>query len=74
MSNNPWKYLGLISQVGMTIVIAILISTVLGVYLDGLLGTTIIFTFLFIFLGAASGLWAAYQLLMKISIDDLDQK
>jgi F0F1-type ATP synthase assembly protein I len=54
-------------------VFAVLIGTAIGLYLDRKLGTKIIFTLIFIFVGAASGLWSAYQQIMKISIDELDK-
>lgn len=71
--DSAWKYLGLVTQIGLTMVFAVLIGTAIGLYLDRKLGTKIIFTLIFIFVGAASGLWSAYQQIMKISIDELDK-
>ena len=68
-----WKYLSLITQIGMTIVVAVAIGTLIGLYLDKVLGTKIIFTLIFIFIGAASGIWSSYQQITKISIDELDK-
>ncbi|NLM39701.1 MAG: AtpZ/AtpI family protein [Firmicutes bacterium] len=68
-----WKYLSLITQIGMTIVVAVAIGTLIGLYLDKVLGTKIIFTLIFIFIGAASGIWSSYQQITRISIDELDK-
>jgi len=68
-----WKYLSLITQIGMTIVFAVAIGTLIGLYLDKVLGTKIIFTLIFIFIGAASGIWSSYQQITRISIDELDK-
>ncbi|NMB38303.1 MAG: AtpZ/AtpI family protein [Firmicutes bacterium] len=73
MSQNPWKYLGLFTQIALTIILSVAICTLIGLYLDKLFGTTIILTLIFIFLGVASGLWTAYQILIKISLDDWDK-
>lgn len=73
MGQNPWKYLNLFTQLALTIIFSVLICTLIGLYLDRVLGTKIILTLIFIFLGLASGLWSAYQILIKISVDDLDK-
>lgn len=73
MSRNPWKFLGLFTQIALTIILSVAICTLIGLYLDRLFGTTIILTLIFIFLGVASGLWTAYQILIKISLDDMDK-
>lgn len=73
VKRNSWKYLGLISHIGLTIVFSVLIGAALGYYLDGLLGTRVVFTLLLIVVGSASGMWNAYNLLIKISVDDLDK-
>jgi len=73
MSQNPWKYLGLFTQIALTIILSVAICTLIGLYLDKFFGTTIILTLIFIFLGVASGLWTAYQILIKISLDDWDK-
>lgn len=70
---NSWKYLGLITQVGLTIVVSVIVCAFLGVFLDNLLGTKVLFTLLLIFLGLASGLYSSYRMLMKISLDDMDK-
>lgn len=73
MKKSPWNFLGLFTQVALTIFFTVLISTAFGAYLDRVLGTKVIFLFIFVFLGAASGLWVGYQILIKISVDDLDK-
>ncbi len=68
-----WKYLSLVTQIGLTIAFAVAIGTLIGLYLDKILETKIIFTLIFIFIGAASGIWSSYQQITKISIDELDK-
>lgn len=67
------KYLGLITQIGLNIVVSVLLGAVIGVFLDNRLGTQVIFTLLFILLGGAAGLYSSYRMLIKISMDDLDK-
>jgi F0F1-type ATP synthase assembly protein I len=71
--NSAWKYLGLVTQIGLTIFFAVLIGVLLGLYMDRVLGTRIIFTLLFIFVGAAAGIWSSYQQITKLSPDELDK-
>lgn len=71
--NSAWKYLGLVTQIGLTIVFAALIGALIGLFLDGKLGTKIIFTLLFILVGAAAGVWSAYQQIIKLDLDEMDQ-
>lgn len=70
---TAWKYLGLVTQIGLTIVFAVVIGTLIGLYLDRVLNTRIVFTLIFIFVGAASGIWSSYQQITKLSIDELDK-
>lgn len=73
MGLNPWRYLGLFTQIALTIVFAIAICTLIGLYLDRLFGKSMIFTLVFLFIGIAAGLWTTYQILIKISMDDMDK-
>ena len=70
---SAWKYLGLVTQIGLNIFFAVLIGVLLGLYMDRVLGTRIIFTLLFIFVGAAAGIWSSYQQITKLSPDELDK-
>ena len=67
------KYLGLITQIGLTVAITVLITTAIGVYLDRRFHTTAVFTLVFIAIGSVSGIWSAYKLVQKISSDDLER-
>jgi F0F1-type ATP synthase assembly protein I len=58
------RLLGLVGQVGLTVVVLILIGLVAGQWIDGRLNTSPAFTLFFIFLGMAAGLWGAYRLTM----------
>lgn len=72
MGSNPWQYLALITQIGLTMVISILVGAVMGTYLDRFLGTTAVFTLLFIVLGAVSGFYSVYRLILSMSREDSD--
>ena len=52
---NPYRMLAVLSTVGLTIVIAIMIGLYLGFQLDTLLGTSPWFTALFFLLGVFAG-------------------
>jgi predicted F0F1-ATPase subunit len=67
------KFLGLITQIGITVVITVLITTAIGVYLDRRFKTNAIFTLVFIVIGSVSGIWSAYKLIQEISSDDLER-
>ncbi|NLJ73986.1 MAG: AtpZ/AtpI family protein [Firmicutes bacterium] len=67
------KFLGLITQIGITVVITVLITTTIGVYLDRRFKTNAIFTLVFIVIGSVSGIWSAYKLIQEISSDDLER-
>lgn len=67
MGRNTLKYLSLVSQLGLTIVIAVVLGGFAGFHVDRWLGVSAIFTLLGILLGAAGGMWAAYQLVVSMN-------
>ncbi len=59
------EHLGLIIQMGLTIVVAILLGFFGGQWLDGRLETGMVFTFVGLALGVASGFRSAYELVRR---------
>jgi len=57
------EYLGLITQLGLVIVIAITIGVFTGVFLDNLIKSGFTFTIIFSVFGIIGGFTAAYQLI-----------
>lgn len=68
------KYLSLISQVGLTIVLMVFLFTIFGVYLDRWLNTKALFTLVFVLLGCFSALWSAIKLILKTLPKDSEPK
>ena len=64
-SKNFFYYLGLVSQVGFTMVLSILIFLLIGVFLDRKIGSKGIIIFLFSLLGIGAGFFSCYRLLTK---------
>ncbi len=54
-------YLGLISQVGLTIIITLIIAIFIGRYLDEKFNLNGVFTILFIFIGIGAGFYSVYK-------------
>lgn len=71
---ESFKFLGLISQVGLSILFSVSIFTILGVYLDRWLKTKGLFTIFFLLIGCFSSLWSAYQLIIKSLPKDSEPK
>ncbi len=68
------KYVALITQVGLTILITVFFFTVLGVYLDRWLNTKAIFTVVFVIVGCFSGLYVGVQLVQSALPNDSERK
>ncbi len=58
------RLLGLVGQVGVTIVVFILIGLVVGQWIDSRLNTSPTFTLFFILLGVGGGAWSVARLVM----------
>jgi F0F1-type ATP synthase assembly protein I len=68
MAKNPGEILrtvGALSTVGLSFVLAIVIGTAFGWWLDGQLGTSPWLFFLFFFLGLAAGILNVYRITSK---------
>ena len=68
------KYLALVTQVGLTLLISVSIFTISGVYLDRLLGTKGILTLLFVLVGCFAAIWAAIKLILNTLPKDSEPK
>ncbi|HHT90296.1 MAG: AtpZ/AtpI family protein [Bacillota bacterium] len=68
------RYLTLLTQLGLTIVIVVFFFTILGVYLDRWLGTGAVFTLIFVLLGCFSALWAGIKLILSTLPKDSEPK
>ncbi len=68
------KYLALVTQIGLTLLICVSFFTILGVYLDRWLGTRAIFSLLFVLLGSVAAIWAAIKLILDTLPKDSEPK
>ncbi|MFH1848348.1 MAG: AtpZ/AtpI family protein [Candidatus Omnitrophota bacterium] len=62
---NIFYYLQLITQIGLTIVIPIILGILAGVYMDKRLGLKGIFTVAFLLIGIAGGFYSAYKQILQ---------
>jgi len=60
------RYLGLVTQVGLTMLLWIGAGFVVGFFLDRKLATQGLFLVIFIVLGVLGGFWSVYRLIMKM--------
>ena len=61
MSRPIFYYFGLLTQIGLTIIITLVIAVFIGQYLDKKFSLNGIFTILFIFIGIAAGFLSVYK-------------
>jgi F0F1-type ATP synthase assembly protein I len=61
-NKNPLALIGLVSQLGLSMVIPILICTFVGVFLDNLTGLSPLFLLIFIVLGVGAAFRNLFQL------------
>ena len=66
-NKNTLLYLGLISQIGFSIITPILLGVIIGQFLDKKLGKNGIFSIIFVILGAISGFFYLIKLSTKSS-------
>jgi len=64
VKNSLLYYFGLITQIGLTVIICILLSLLIGRWLDARFGFKGTFTVLFIFIGIPAGFVSAYKQIM----------
>jgi len=58
-------YLGLVTQVGLSIIFSILIGFLIGLFLDRFFKTRGIFLVLFLIIGVAGGFYNAYKQILR---------
>jgi len=63
MDRTFFYYLGLITQLGVTITVSVLVGLAIGLFLDKKLGLNGPFTILFLIFGIIGGFKAAYELI-----------
>ncbi len=63
--SNLAYYLGLITQIGLTIIFSILAGLFIGLALDRFFNTKGIFLILFLLMGIAGGFYNAYKQILK---------
>ena len=59
------EHLGLVSQIGLTMVAAIAIGLAIGYYLDLWTGSRWLWKLIFLPTGVLSGFWATYKLILQ---------
>jgi len=62
---QDWRPLALVTQLGLTVVVSLVLSLLLGLWLDNLLGTKPILTLLFSLIGVAAGTVGVYRLVAQ---------
>ena len=68
-SKNTLKYVGLVTEIGLIIVLCVAGGLLLGVWLDKKLGTRALFTVLLLFLGLGSAFLNIYRMLISSNKD-----
>lgn len=66
-SLRAWEALGIVTQFGVTCAVAVWLGFLLGSWLDGLLGTGIIFSLILALGGMISAVTGTYQLLKAMA-------
>lgn len=65
MDKSFFYYLGLIMQLGVTVVVSVLVGLGIGLFIDSKLGLNGPFTIIFLIIGIIGGFKAAYELIIK---------
>ncbi len=71
--NSIFKYLSLVSEIGLIIGVTAIGGVVLGIWVDGKLGTTGVFTILFLLFGLSGGITAVYRRIKELE-DEGDKR
>jgi len=65
MDKNFFYYLGLVTQLGITIIVSVLVGLGIGLFIDNKLNMKGPFTITFLVIGIIGGFKAAYELIIK---------
>lgn len=63
--NDTAYYLALITQLGLTIIVSILVSLFIGMFLDRVFNIKGVFLVLFLVIGVSGGFYNAYKQILK---------
>lgn len=63
--DNFFYYFSLVTQLGLTIIITILVGLGIGIFLDKIFNIKGIFTIIFLLIGIAAGFMNAYKAIMR---------
>jgi F0F1-type ATP synthase assembly protein I len=66
-SLRAWEALGIVTQFGVTCAVAVWLGFLLGSWLDGLLGTEVLFSLILALGGMISAVTGTYQLLKAMA-------
>lgn len=64
---SPYYYLGLVTGLGVTMIVCVMLGLVFGLYLDSRFSTSPWFAFSFVVLGMVAGGWTVYRMIMEDS-------
>ena len=70
--SSPWRALGGLATVGITLVVATALATVGGYFLDRWLGTKPLFTLIGLGVGIASGFREFFRAIKRLEREDRD--
>jgi ATP synthase protein I len=71
---SPWRALGGLATVGITLVVATALATVGGYFLDGWLGTKPVFTLIGLGVGIASGFREFFRAIRRLEREERDER
>ncbi len=71
--NSIFKYLSLVSEIGLIIGVTAIGGVVLGIWVDGKFGTSGLFTILFLLFGLSGGITAVYRRIKELE-DEGDKR
>lgn len=64
--NSIFKYLSLVSEIGLIIGVTTIGGVVLGIWVDGKFGSSGLFTILFLLFGLSGGITAVYRRIKEL--------
>ena len=71
--NTIFRYLTLISQLGLIMATSVVVCFLLGFILDKKLGTNGLFITIFVLIGVLGGFWSVYKLIIKSHLIEDDE-
>ncbi len=71
---SPWRALGGLATVGITLVVATALATIGGYFLDGWLGTKPVFTLIGLGVGIATGFREFFRAIRRLEKEERDER